>query len=195
MIGTIRLHDGHAGNTGSWGCLVSPDYHAFRRTLVDRYRAELDDLSTAERALVDVIAGCDRPGSVMAHQFATQPGEAVPPAAHRDLWTEFLAATLYLVRPEERPTQALITSVSHRYELSRAADTAVVLTTAGAAAPNVYLERRRIAGAVVAGTSITAAVTKQDVTASGVIAGTQARLALGPDPDHLVADTTVWVTR
>jgi len=196
-IGTIRLHDGHAwapGPTGSWGCMVSPDYYTFRRTLIEAYLAERDDLTAAERDLLQAVLACDRRGSVLQHQRSTPPGELVPAPAHRELWNAVHAATLYLVRPEERSTPALITAVTNRQQLSRTADTTMNLTLAGVTGlPHVFLASRELANVADAGTQVAVGITQQDVRQAQVAPGTQGRLAIGSDANHLGASTTVWV--
>jgi hypothetical protein len=142
------------------------------------------------------VLACDRRGSVLQHQRSTPPGELMPTAAHRQLWDAVHAATLYLVRPEERSTPALITAVTNRQQLSQTADTLMHLTLAGVTGlPHVFLASRELATVADAGTQVAVGVTQQDVRQAQIDPRTQGRLAIGSDANHLVASTTVWVKR
>jgi hypothetical protein len=102
----IRLHQGRPSTnptarnsgTGSAGCLVSPLYTQFRTRMIELYQIDYQALHDgAENQQVQLLAGLNHAGSE-AMWNSTQ-------LAPRD-WVDKLRATLWLIRPDERPLPA-----------------------------------------------------------------------------------------
>jgi hypothetical protein len=105
----IRIHAGHpsltevppAGNTGSAGCIVSREYEKLRATLIDIHLQEVEDLGeTMDAALSRDLE------SISAATTAADSQELWNANANgtKIQWHGHLAATLVLIRPDERRT-------------------------------------------------------------------------------------------
>ena len=97
----IRLHRGSSAATssGSDGCLVNPSFYDLRDALINRH---VLDFQAANPGVDDpryaVLEGKSHVETVMFYSTSTS-----PTSVRRSDWDDKLVATLWLIRPDERP--------------------------------------------------------------------------------------------